>query len=571
METSTVFSMINQELSSIFEDLADMEEIDGNRWESLAYRKVSISISLLSEDIVEIYRRGQLRNVEGVGSAIEKKIIEYIESGKIQKHEELKQKYNIDFTSLRKIQGLGPKKIAALYNSLGIKNLDELIDAIKSDRVSTIPGFGKKSQESLAKSIEIFLTTGANRKPIAFCYDFIEAFLDKLRRSGKFTQIELAGSARRMKDTIGDIDILASSNDSATAADYFVSMDEIKHVIAKGDTKSAVLLSLGLNCDLRIIDEDSFGAALQYFTGSKEHNIRLRDIAISKGLKLNEYGLYRGKQSIAGFTEEGIYHNLDLDWVPPELRENMGEIEAAMERNLPTIIPYDKVKGDFHVHTNASDGHSSLKEMIAAAEVLEYDFVAITEHSKSLKVANGLDEERFSKRNREIDAINEAGNHIRILKGVELEILRDGTLDLSRSMLEEMDVVVGALHQAVSDNIDTNTGRLVKAIESGLITILAHPTGRLIGSREAYRIDFEKIFQSCEDNGVALEINGFPTRSDLPFDLVKKASGYKVNFALGSDSHDVSQLKYLRYATAIARRGWLEENRVINVESWERK
>lgn len=563
--------MINQELSSIFEDLADMEEIEGNRWESLAYRKVSVSISLLSEDIINIYKNGELRNIEGVGSAIEKKIIEYIESGKVQKHEELKEKYRIDFVTLRKIQGLGPKKMASLYSFLGIRNLDDLLEAIRKDKVSTVPGFGKKSQESLNKSIEIFLSTGADRRPLALCYDYIELLLDKLRRSNNFTQVQLAGSARRMKETIGDIDILASSSDPASAADFFVSLDEVKYVIAKGETKSAVLLSLGLNCDLRIIDDSSFGAALQYFTGSKEHNIRLRDIAISKRMKLNEYGLYRGKQSIAGFTEEAIYHNLGLDWVPPELRENMGEIEAAMERNLPRIVPYERIHGDFHTHTDASDGHSSLEEMVLSAENLGYKFIAITEHSSSLKVANGLDEKRFSDRNREIDSLNEKMDDIAILKGVELEILKGGALDLSRTVLEEMDVVIGALHQGVSDDIKVNTERLVTAIESDMIQILAHPTGRLIGSREGYRIDFDQIFQVCEDRKVALEINGYPTRSDLPCDLVKKAKSYKVDFALGSDAHDKSQLKYLRYATAIARRGWLEENRILNVKTWKRK
>lgn len=556
--------MINQELSSIFEDLADMEEIEGNRWESLAYRKVATSISLLSEDIVEIYKKKELRKIDGIGTSIEKKIVEYIETGKIHKHEELKKKFGIDFNSLRNIQGLGPKRIVALHNALGIKNLDDLIEAIHADRVSTVPGFGRKSQEGLNKSIELFLSTGAGRKPIAICYDDVQAFAQKLRESGHFTKVEVAGSTRRFKETIGDIDILTSSLDPSEAGEYFVSLEEVKHVNAKGDTKIAVLLSLGLNCDLRIIDESSFGAALQYFTGSKEHNIRLRDLAINAGMKLNEYGLYKGDAIVAGETEEGIYNALGMAWVPPELRENMGEVEAALQSRLPSLIGFNDVKGDFHAHTDATDGYSTLDEMVDAAIGLGYDFIAITEHSQSLKVADGMDVERFRERNAEIDSMNGRGDKLRILKGVELEILKDGKLDLPRSLLEEMDVVIGALHQGISDKIEVNTSRLLKAIESGLLTTVAHPTGRLIGSREPYRLDFDSIFQACEDNHVALEINGYPTRSDLPYDLVKRAREYKVKFTLGSDAHSTSQLNYLRFATAIARRGWLKKEDVLN-------
>ena len=550
--------MINRELSSIFEDLADMEEIQGNRWESLAYRKVARNISLLSEDVLELYRRKELRKIDGVGTAIEKKIIEFIETGKVSKHQELKEKFGIDFESLRNIQGLGPKRIVALSNALGVKNLDDLVEAIHSNKVSEVPGFGLKSQESLNKSIELYLSTGAGRRPIAICYDEVRNLAEKLIKSGFFTKVEIAGSTRRYKETIGDIDILSSSSKPKAAGEYFVSMEDVRNIIVKGDTKISVLLAMGLNCDLRIIEENSFGAALQYFTGSKEHNIKVRDLAINAGMKLNEYGLYKGESMVAGKDEKSIYNTLGMDWIPPELRENMGEIEAALQHKLPALVEFTDVRGDFHVHTDETDGFSTLEEMIQAAIQLGYDFIAITEHSQSLKVANGMDVERFRKRNAEIDSINEKGGDIRVLKGVELEILKDGSLDLPKSLLEEMDVVIGALHQGVSDKIEINTMRMVKAIESGLLTTIAHPTGRLIGSREPYKLDFEKIFQTCKDNNVALEINGFPTRSDLPFDLVKKAKEYHLKFTLGSDSHSKEQLKYLTFATAIARRGWLE-------------
>lgn len=556
--------MINKELSAIFEDLADMEDIEGNHWESLAYRRVANSIFMLADDIAELYRRKALRKIDGVGSAIEKKIVEYIKTGKISKHEDLKEKYNIDFESLRKVQGLGPKRIGILHLALGIKNLDDLMEAIKDDRVSKVPGFGAKSQESLKRSIEFFHSSGADRIPIAECYDDIQEFLEKIRKSGKFARLQLAGSARRMRDTLGDIDILSSSDIPNDAANYFLGLGEVKQVLAKGDTKISVRLSLGLNCDLRIIEEKSFGSALQYFTGSKEHNIRLRGLAIDKGMKLNEYGLFEGNRVIASETEEDIYDKLGLQWVPPELRENMGEVEAGLDHKLPKLVNYDEILGDLHTHTDASDGHSSFKEMVEAGRMLNYKFMAVTDHSKSLKVANGLDEKRFRARNREIDRYNETSSSMIVLKGVELEILKDGSLDLSRKILNEMDVVIGALHQGVSNDIGVNTSRMLNAISSGMLTTIAHPTGRMLGTREPYKIDFDKLFQACRDNDVALEINGFPTRSDLPYDLAKKARSFNVQFTLGSDAHSTDQLKYLRFATAIARRGWLESKEIVN-------
>lgn len=556
--------MINRELASIFEDLADMEEIEDNKWKSLAYRKVAASISLLPEDIVEIYRRKSLRNIPGVGESIEKKIIEYIETGKISKHEELMSKLGVDLDSMRNIQGLGPKRIMALYNALGIRNLDDLMKEIRMDRVSSVPGFGAKSQNNLDKAIQLYLSNGSDRVPIALIYDDIQIFAEKLRKSGHFMNVEIAGSVRRFKETIGDIDILVSSTDPSGAGDYFTSLKEVRHTNVKGDTKISVLLDIGLNCDLRIVEQKSLGAALQYFTGSKEHNIRVRDIAIKAGMKLNEYGLYRGNRSVAGATEQSIYKSLGMVWIPPEMRENMGEIEASLEGKLPSLVDFEDVNGDFHVHTNATDGFSTLEEIIEAAKLLGHKFIAITEHSKSLKIAKGMDEKGFRERNALIDSMNEKEAGIRILKGVELEILKGGELDLPPSVLEDMDVVIGAFHQGISDDLEINTSKLINAINSGLLTTIAHPTGRLIGYRDPIKLNFDRIFNACEENDVAIEINGQPTRSDLPYNLVKKAREYGINFTLGSDAHSTSQLKYLKFATAIAKRGWLEKKDILN-------
>lgn len=556
--------MINQELASIFEDLADMEEIEGNRWESIAYRKAALSISTLSEDIKEIYKRGELQDVDGVGKSIAAKIIQYIETGKIAKYEEMKKKYPIDFTTLRKIHGLGAKRIVALHKALGIQDLNDLKRAIDENQVSKIPGFGEKSQEAIEKAILTYMRTGSSRLLLGYYYDQFHSILDKLLESGLFVQADIAGSVRRMKDTIGDLDILAVSDSPDKAVDYFFSLEEVKESLARGETKVSALLSLGVNCDLRIIAKESYGAALQYFTGSKEHNIRMREIAIEKGMKLNEYGLFKGDNKIAGDTEEGVYSALGLKWIPPELRENMGEIDASYGNGLPNLVEQSEVLGELHAHTNASDGRSTLLEMAAKAKDHGYKYMALTDHSVSLKISNGLDVKRFTEQHKEIDEFNEKNPSMTILKGVELEILKDGSFDLPDKLLKDMDFVVGGLHQSISEDISANTARLIKAIESGLMDTVAHPTGRLIGTREPYRLNFDKIFQAAEDNNVAIEINGFPERSDLPYDLVKKAKTYNIKFSLGSDAHSVDHLRFLKYATVIARRGWLEKKDVLN-------
>lgn len=318
------------------------------------------------------------------------------------------------------------------------------------------------------------------------------------------------------------------------------------------------------------MEQGSYGAALQYFTGSKDHNIRMRDLAISKGWKLNEYGLYDGDKRVAGEEEEDVYNRLGISWIPPELRENMGEIEAARNGSLPDIMKIEDIKGDLHSHTNESDGANTLEEMVERASSIGHRYLAVTDHSVSLKVANGLDEERFRKRNREIDRLNDALDGMQILKGVELEIRKDGSLDLPNQLLGEMDVVIIALHQWITDDISANTERVISAIESGYAFTLAHPTGRMIGVREAYKLDFDRIFQACKDNGVAVEINGFPERSDLPYDLVKRSRDFGLKYTIGSDSHRKDHLRFINYAGYIARRGWLVKGDVLNTKDFEK-
>jgi DNA polymerase (family 10) len=340
-------------------------------------------------------------------------------------------------------------------------------------------------------------------------------------------------------------------------------IDEVTGIVVKGPKKTTVELSIGTTCDIRILSKESFGAAMQYFTGNKDHNVKIRKIAISKGLKLNEYGLFRGKSAIAGKDEEEIYNKLGMEFIPPELRENTGEVEAAQNNKLPKLVSYDEIIGDLHVHTKDSDGVNSLEEMAEAAKKRGLKYLALTNHSKSLRVAHGLDDKRFLELNKKIEKFNEKGS-IKLLKGVELEILKDGSLDLKDDSLKQFDFVIGALHQNLNMGNKDLTDRLIKAINSGKINAVAHPTDRIIGQREGLKLDFNRVMEACENNDVLLEIDGYPERSDLPFDLVKKAKDYKIKFSLSSDSHRIEHLRFLEFASAIARRGWLEKKDVIN-------
>ena len=553
----------NKDLAEKLNDIADILDIEGVNWEPRAYRTAALTISGLSEDISKVYKEGRLLELEGVGKSIANSIKEYVETGKISKYEELKKKYPIDFDSFRKIRGMGPKRAYTLYKKLGIKTVADLKKALDEGKIQKLEGFGKKSEEELKKSVESFMNVKNDRLLLGYVIEYANSLVDKLRKSGLFERVEIAGSMRRMRETIGDIDILAISEKPEVGMDFFSNMDEVKGIVVKGPTKTTVELGIGTTCDIRVLPKESFGAAMQYFTGNKDHNVKLRKIAISKGWKLNEYGLFKGKDSIAGKSEEEIYDKLGMDFIQPELRENTGEIEAAQEHRLPKIVNYTEVIGDLHAHTKDSDGMNSLEEMASAAEKRGLKYIAFTNHSKSLPVAHGLDEKRFTELNKKIDLFNEKSG-IKILKGVELEILKDGSLDLRNDSLKELDFVVGAMHQNLNMSSKELTNRLVKAINSGRINTVAHPTDRIIGQREGLKLDFDKVMEACKKNDVLLEIDGYPERSDLPFDLVKKAKDYSIKFSLGSDSHRTEHLRFLGLATAIARRGWLEKKDVIN-------
>ena len=553
----------NKDLAEKLDTIADILELEGVKWEPRAYRTAALTISSLSEDINKIYKEGKLLELDGVGKSIANSIKEYLESGKMSKYEELKKKYPIDFETFRKIRGLGPKRAYSLYKALGIKDIGDLKKALDKGKIRNVEGFGEKSEDEIRKNLQSFMTVKSDRLLLGYTVVYANSIIEKLRKSGLFEKVELAGSMRRMKETIGDMDILAISRKPEVGMDFFSKMDEVTGIVVKGPTKTTVELSIGTTCDIRILPKESFGAAMQYFTGNKNHNVKLRKIAISKGLKLNEYGLFKGKITVAGKNEEEIYNKLGMEFIPPELRENTGEIEAAQKNKLPKLVGYAEIIGDLHAHTKDSDGINSLEEMAEAASKKGLKYIAFTNHSKGLPVANGLDDKRFSELNKKIEKFNEKEG-IKVLKGVELEILKDGSLDLKDETLKQFDFVIGALHQNLKMDSKDLTNRLIKAINSGKINTVAHPTDRIIGQREGLKLDFDKVMEACSNNNVLLEIDGYPERSDLPFDLVKKAKDYAIRFSLGSDSHRLEHLRFLNFACAIARRGWLEKKDVIN-------
>lgn len=563
--------MDNKTIADIFDEIADMvgiEETPTSKFEVNAYRKAALTISTTQEPIEDIYKKGGIKalmNLSGVGKGIATKIEEFIKTGKITKYEELKKKYPIDFAELTRIQGLGAKKAVALYKALGVKDIKDLKNALQKHKIRDLEGFGERSEQLISKGIEA-LASGAGRMLLGDALPVAEALIQKLLASGTVTKVVIAGSARRMRETVGDLDILALAHKSEAAIEYFTKMDSVADVVVKGPTKVTVRLKLGLNCDLRVIKPESFGAALQYFTGSKEHNIQVRQIAVNKALKLNEYGLLNSKgKPVAALTEEEIYAKLGMEYVQPEMREARGEVKLAQAHKLPTIVVLSDIKGDMHTHTKETDGNNTIEEMAAAAYKQGLSYFATTNHTQSLKVARGMNDAQFKKYFTKVDEVNKKlDGKPTILKGAEVDILKDGTLDLDKQTLKAMDCVVGAVHSSFKMSEQEMTTRIVKALDSGLINILAHPTGRIINSRTAYPVNLHKVCEAAERNNVALEINSFPERLDLNDTNILLASKYKVNFSIDTDSHNTAHFGFMRYGVGTARRGWLTKERIIN-------
>ncbi|MEM3031239.1 MAG: DNA polymerase/3'-5' exonuclease PolX [Candidatus Micrarchaeia archaeon] len=556
--------MRNQELAKLLYEIADMYEIQGVQWKPNAYRKAAQAIETMSQDIAEYAREHKLTEIPGVGESIAEKIAEWLAKGEITLHEELKRQLPIELVELTSVPGLGPKKAKRLYDELKIKNLEDLKRAASAHRIRDLKGFGEKSEAEILHGIEL-LEKSKGRAMLGYVLEDVKAIVSVLKKHRAVGQIEPAGSVRRWKETIGDIDILVTSTDPKAVMDHFTSLPYVEEVVAKGDTKSSVRLKNGLNCDLRVVEPEAFGAALQYFTGSKEHNIATRRIAIEKGWKLSEYGLFEEKSGkrIAGKTEEEIYKRLGLAYIEPELRENTGEIEAAKQGKLPKLIEQKDIRGEFHVHTKTTDGVNTIEEMAEAAKKLGYEYVAISDHTGTLYVAHGLDDKRMREHMQRIEkAERKAG--IRLLKGAEVNITKEGELDLGNAVLAELDVVIAAVHSHFNQPQEEMTRRILRALDSEHVDIFAHPTGRLIGQREAYNVDLEKVIEFCVKNDKILEINSFPDRTDLNDESIRLAKKKGALFAVNTDSHSTEHLRFIELGIHTARRGWLEKKDVIN-------
>ena len=532
-----------------------------------AYEKVAEVIDNLEEDIALIYEKGGVKalgEIPGVGISISLAIEEFLKNGRIKYHEELKKKTPVDLATLTQVEGLGPKNIKRLYEKLKVKSLDDLEAAAKAHKIRDLEGFGEKSEEKIIKGIE-FLRKSGGRFVIGSIMPIVEEIKERLGKLKEVKRVVVAGSVRRRKETVGDVDMLVVSSKPAPVMNYFTSMPEVVAIHAKGDTKSSIKIKNGLDIDLRVVPEESYGAALNYFTGSKDHNVALRRIAMEKGYKLNEYGLFKGKRQIAGKTEEEVYKALGLRYIEPELREMTGEIQAAEKDELPKLINYGDIKGDLQVQSNWTDGADSIEKLAEAAVKLGLEYIAITDHTKRLAMTHGLDDKTILKQIAEIDKLNtKFKGRIKILKGSECDILKDGTLDLKDVTLAKLDVVGVSVHSYFNLPKKEQTERLVRAMRNKNVDILFHPTGRIINKRPAYEVDMDEIIKVAKETGTILEIDAFPDRSDLKDEHIRKCVQKGVKLAIDSDAHSVTHFPYLEYGIAQARRGWAAKSDVIN-------
>jgi len=568
--------MENREIAEMFDEIAQMLSLDSGPtilFQVRAYQKAALTIGTLQENVSEIYeKRGLegLMELPGIGKGLAEKIGEYVKTGKMKMYTELKKKYPINFKELTSIEGLGAKRAVILYKELGVTNLKELADAVKKHKVKALAGFGEKSEEMILKGME--LKEGSKgRMLLGDALPVAESIIKKIKESGLADMVMIAGSARRMRETVGDLDILVLSEKSPEVMKFFKSLPEIASVVVSGPTKTTVMLKLGITCDLRSIPTESFGAAIQYFTGSKDHNVQVRTIAVRMGYSLNEYGLSKDGKIIPMKNEEEIYNKLGMQWMPAEMREARGEVKLAQAHKIPKIVELKDIKGDMHSHTLETDGANTIDEMAAEAMKIGLEYLATTNHTKSLFIARGMDEKKFAAFYKKVDALNEKHEgKFRVIKGAEVDILKDGTLDLDSKFLKSMECVVASVHQNLKLDKEAMTKRVVKALDSGLVHVLGHPTGRELLKREPFAIDLEKVFEAAERNKVALEINSYPERLDLNDTNAMCASKYKVNFSLGTDAHRTAHLHFMRYGVGVARRAWLTPDRIINTLSTEK-
>src|SRR3989338_2849222 len=560
--------MKNLEVANVLNEIADYLEFADEPFKVKAYRKAALVIEGLSEDIEQVWKEDRLEELPGIGEGISKKIDEFLETGKLKHLEELKKKTPVDMEQLGRIEGIGPKTILKLYREIKVKNTADLEKAARAGKVQKIQGLGPVAEQNILKSIE-FSKKASNRIPLGFALSSAEEVVKTLISFKYVQRASVAGSTRRMKETIGDIDILATSRAPDKVIDFFTKMPSVSDVLSKGETKSSVRLKEGIQVDLRVVKDEVFGAALLYFTGNKEHNIILRRIAIEKKLKLSEYGLFDKKTEkiVAGRTEEEVYKKLGMDYIEPEMREDEGEIELAQHHMLPKLIGYNDLKGDLQMHTRWSDGSNTIEEMILAAKKLGHEYICITDHTGKLAIANALDEKKIREQRKEIDKINKKIEGMRILQGVEVNITDDGSLDMDDKVLKELDIVVASIHSGFKNPKEKMTKRMINAMENENVDIIAHPTGRLITKREAYDIDLDSVFEAAKETRTVMEINANPERMDLRDTHVRAAVKAGVKLVISTDAHNTDQLHFIRLGIGTARRGWAAKDDVINTRS----
>ncbi len=561
--------MINKEIAKIFYEIANFLRIDGVDFKPYAYEKAAMSLEALKEDAGDIYKKGGLKalqEIPGIGKNLAGAIEEYLKNKKIKTLQEYKKKLPLKIGELLNVESLGYKKIKILYQKLGVKNLKDLERVAKKHKMASLFGFGEKTEKNILEGIE-FLKTSRGRMFIGKILPVARDVIEKLKTIKEVKQISLAGSLRRKKETIGDADILVASDNSEKIMDYFVSLDGVKKVWAKGNTKTSVRMEAGFDIDLRVVEEKSFGSALQYFTGSKDHNIVTRKIAIDKGLKLSEYGLFRGPKNIAGKTEEEVYNAIGLPYIEPELRENEGEIEAGLNKKLPKVVELKDIKGDLHCHSNWDGGKNSIEEMAKHAIKMGYEYIGISDHTKFLRIENGLDENQILKQNKEIKQLNlkfkNKNLKFRILHGCECNILNDGSVDIKDEVLAQIDYVIAGVHSQLKMGKKEMMARIEKAMRNPNVNIIAHPTGRIVGQRDEYQIDFNKILQIAKETGTILEINS-SSRLDLKDLYIRRAKNEGVKMIINTDAHQKEQLNLMEYGVGMARRGWAEKSDIVN-------
>ncbi|RLC96791.1 MAG: DNA polymerase/3'-5' exonuclease PolX [Chloroflexi bacterium] len=558
--------MKNSQVAKVFQDIADFLELKGEvPFKVRAYQKAARTIEHLPVEVEQLMAEGRLRQVPGVGDAIAKKITELLTTGRLEYYEKLRAEFPEGITTLLDIPGIGPKTALRLVSELGVRSVEDLEAALAGGKVASLYRLGDKTAENILRHLQS-LRTKEQRIPLGVALPQVEDIISSLRERCEVHNLTPAGSLRRFKETVGDVDLMGTADNAQAVIDTFTGLAQVRQVLAKGSTKASIVTDRDLQVDLRVVEHDAFGSLLQYFTGSKQHNIALRERGRRRGLKLSEYGITDLKTGrLEKFAaEEDFYRRLGLPLIPPELREGEQELETAERGAIPTLVELGDIKGDLHVHTNWSDGRDSLETMVAAARALGYQYLAITEHSRGRGIAHGLDEGRLRQQMTEIRRLNESLDGFTVLSGIEVDIRADGSLDLPDEMLADLDVVIAAVHSALGQDEARMTRRLLAAIENRHVDIIAHPTARLLGEREPVAVDMEAVFRAAARTGTALEINAMPDRLDLKDSHVFRARELGVKLTLGSDAHAAEHLALMRYGVGTARRGWCEARHILN-------